>query len=160
MPASGKWIRSSIIRSTIKRNSIQIASRASPHAQRYSEYNENHVFKIVLFLILQRIEQVKSANEGILYGLTDNKATIVLGFGLTTASIENNLPIGFKALGTIHWGENLSDVIDSSEVRCMFVAFASIQSIFINFFLSIGFVHHSCELRIEKRSTVVSDGQK
>lgn len=79
------------------------------------------VLKVVFFLLLQRVEQVKSPNDGILYGLTDNKATIVLGFSLTKTSIENNLPIGFKALGTIHWEESRSGVIDSAEVRCMFV---------------------------------------
>lgn len=83
------------------------------------------MLKAVLFLILQRVELVKSPNDGILYGLTDNKATTVLGFSLTTTSIENHLPIGFKALGTIRWGENLSGVIDSSEVRWMFFCIGS-----------------------------------
>lgn len=76
----------------------------------------NCVRELILFSIFQRIEQVKSANEGILYGLTENKATLVLGFSLATTSIENNLPGGFKALGTICWGEDLSDAVDSTEV--------------------------------------------
>lgn len=75
------------------------------------------VFHSRNFINLQRIEEVKAINDGILYGLTENKATLVLGFNLTAASIVNHLPIGFKALGTIRWGENLGDAIDSSEVR-------------------------------------------
>lgn len=82
---------------------------------------QNCVIKLNLFLILQRIEQVKSDSAGFLYGLTENKATLVLGFScsLATKAIEKNLPIGFKALGTIRCGENLVGPNNSIEVRCL-----------------------------------------
>lgn len=60
------------------------------------------------FLFLQRIEDVKSAGKGSLYGLTQNNATIVLGISFST-SIESNLPVGFKALGSIEWTSNSGD---------------------------------------------------
>lgn len=52
---------------------------------------------------------MKVVSNGTLYGLTQNNATIVLGFSLNK-SIENHLPIGFKELGHIEW---LNDVNDS-----------------------------------------------
>lgn len=88
---------------------------------------QNWMLKMNLFLLLQRIEQVKSASDGILYGLTENKATLVLGFSMATTSIENNLPIGFKALGTIRWGENLGDASNATEVRWLRVSHLSIN---------------------------------
>lgn len=52
---------------------------------------------------------MKAASDGLLYGLTQNNATIVLGFSLN-GSIESHLPFGFKELGRIEW---LNDAGDS-----------------------------------------------
>lgn len=57
---------------------------------------------------MQRIEQVKSAGKGSLYGLTQSNGTIVLGFSFSI-SIENSLPVGFKELGSIEWTSNSGD---------------------------------------------------
>lgn len=53
----------------------------------------------------QRIEKVKTASEGTLYGLIDNTNDTVylLGFSLGAVSIEDNLPLGVAATGRIKW---------------------------------------------------------
>lgn len=45
---------------------------------------------------------MKTATSGILYGLVQNNAILVLGFRLND-SVEKHLPIGFKELGPIQW---------------------------------------------------------
>lgn len=54
---------------------------------------------------------MKEKNQGRLYGLTQNNATLILGYSFKN-SIENNLPIGFKELGSIEWIESTSNEID------------------------------------------------
>lgn len=48
---------------------------------------------------------MKAATEGHLYGLVQNNAILVMGFSLNE-SVENNLPIGFKDLGSIQWSSD------------------------------------------------------
>lgn len=62
----------------------------------------------MLFVYFQRIEQVKEKNQGRLYGLTQNNATLILGYSFKDP-IENNLPIGFKDLGSIEWVESTNN---------------------------------------------------
>ncbi|XP_055311397.1 ufm1-specific protease 2 [Sitodiplosis mosellana] len=54
---------------------------------------------------LLRIEHVKTATKGRLYGLVQNNAILVMGFSLNE-SIENNLPIGFKDVGPVQWSSD------------------------------------------------------
>lgn len=59
---------------------------------------------------------MKVANKGKLYGLTQNNATIVLGFSLIE-SIEKNLPYGCKELGQIEWqSEVINNDVENSNV--------------------------------------------
>lgn len=51
---------------------------------------------------------MKTKSNGILYGLTQNNATIVLSFSLNN-SIETHLPFGFKELGRIEWLNGTGD---------------------------------------------------
>lgn len=53
----------------------------------------------------KRIEKVKTASEGHLYGIIDieNDTVFLLGFSLGAISIEDHLPIGVTATGRIKW---------------------------------------------------------
>lgn len=53
----------------------------------------------------QRVEHVKSATVGRLYGLVQNNGILVITFSLND-NIENNLPNGFKELGFIQWSSD------------------------------------------------------
>lgn len=56
-----------------------------------------------VLLSVQRIEKVKTAAEGTLYGLINNDTIFLLGFSLGVTSLENNLPIGLTEVGRIKW---------------------------------------------------------
>lgn len=108
---------------------------------------------------LQRIEQVKSTNKGSLYGLTQNNATIVLGLSFST-SIENNLPVGFKELGSIEWTSNSGDsTLSQTNVNCSILSVVSASSK-VSQFQNATIVHFQYNLNSEALNVFIRGKSK
>lgn len=70
---------------------------------RYVWLKDILIVYVLCFIALKRIEKVKTASEGTLYGLTDNDTIFLIGFSLGATPIEDNLPIGLAECGRIKW---------------------------------------------------------